>query len=100
MGEKTVAKVVKCAKNTVKYWRNQWKESKDLNDMKHPGRPCEITEKVDQQIYKLVGSDNIATTDNTQSVLKRQKIGISQETIRRRLKEAEAKLGYQYQNHF
>ena len=43
--------------------------------------PCEITEKVDQQIYKLVGSDNIAITDNTQSVLKRQKIGISQETI-------------------
>ena len=41
--EKTVAKVVKCAKNTVQYWLNRWKESKDLSDMKRSGRHLAIT---------------------------------------------------------
>ena len=91
MGEKAVAKVVKYAKNTVQYWLKRWKELKDLSDMKHPGRPHATTEKVDQRIYKLPGSDNIATTADIQSVFKRQNIGISQETIQRRLKEAGAK---------
>ena len=59
--------------------------------MKRRGRPCATTEKVDQRIYKLAGSDNIATTGDIQSVLKWQNIAISQETIRRRLTEAGAK---------
>ena len=88
LGEKAVAKVVKCAKNTVQYWRNEWKESKDLSNMKRPERPCETVEKVDQRIYKLAGRDNIATTGDIQSILKRAK---HPETIRRRLKEAGTK---------
>ena len=91
LDEKAVARVVKCAKNTVQYWLNLWKESKDLDDMKRSGRLHATTEKVDQRIYKLAGSDKIVTTGDIQSVLKRQNIGISQETIRRRLKEIEAK---------
>ena len=71
LGEKIVAKVVKCAKNIVQYWLNRWKESKDLGDMKCFGRLHATTEKVDQQIYKLAGSDNIAITGDIQSVLKR-----------------------------
>ena len=59
--------------------------------MKRPGRLRATTEKVDQRIYKLAGSGNIATTGDTQSALNRQNIGISQETIRQRLKEAGAK---------
>ena len=46
LGEKAVAKAVKCAKNTVQYWLYRWKESKNLSDMKHPGRPRATTEKV------------------------------------------------------
>ena len=86
-----VAEVVKFAKNTVQYWPNRWKESKDLSDMKRSRRPRAATEKVDQEVYKLASSDNIATTDDIQRVLERQNIGISQETIRRRLKKAGAK---------
>ena len=82
LGEKAVVKAVKCAKNTVKYWLNRWKESKDLSDMKRPGRPRATTEKVDQRIYKLAGRDNIVTTGDIQSVLKQQNIGISQRIIR------------------
>ena len=59
--------------------------------MKSRGRPRVTTEKVDQRIYKLAGSINIATTGDIQSILKWQNVGISQETIRRRLKDAGAK---------
>ena len=59
--------------------------------MKRHRRARATTGKVDQRIYKLVGNDNIATTGDIQSFLNRQNIGISQETIRRRLKEARTK---------
>ena len=71
LSEKAVAKAMKCAKNTVQYWFNRWKELKDLSDMKRSGRARATTEKVDQRIYKLVGSDNTATTGDIQSVSKR-----------------------------
>ena len=32
--------------------------------MERPGSPRAVTEKADQRIYKLAGSDNIATTDD------------------------------------
>ena len=86
-----VAEVVTFAKNTVQYWLNRWKESKDLSDMKRSRRPRATTKRVDKGVYKLASSDNIATTGDIQSVLERQNIGISQETIRRRLKEAGTK---------
>ena len=59
--------------------------------MKRPRRPRTTTEKVDQRIYKLAGSGNIATAGDIQRVLKWQNIGISRETVRRRLKKAGAK---------
>ena len=38
--------------------------------MKRFGRSRAITEKVVQRIYKLAGSDNVATTGDTQNILK------------------------------
>ena len=81
LGEKAVAKAVKCAKSTVQYWLNRWKESKDLSDMKLSGRPRATTEKVTQRISKLADSGHVATTGDMQNVLKRQNIRISQGTI-------------------
>ena len=76
-GEKALAKA-------VQYWLNRWRESKNPSDITPPttGRPRETTDKVDQRIYKLAGSDNVATTGDIRSILKRQNIRISQETIR------------------
>ena len=71
LGGKAVAKAVKYAENTVQYWLNRWKESKDLSDVKRSKRPRTTTEKVDPRIYKLSGSGNIATTDDIQSISKR-----------------------------
>ena len=70
LSQKAVTIAVKCAKNTVQYWLNWWKESKDLSDMKRSRRPRATTEKVDQRIYKLAGSNNIATIGNIRSILK------------------------------
>jgi transposase len=77
LGVKAVAKTAKCAKSTVQYWLNRWKESKELSDLKRSGRPCVTTEKVDQRIDDLVSSENIATTRDIQNILKRQKVQIS-----------------------
>ena len=48
LGEKAVVKAVKYTKNTIQYWLNRWKESKDLSDMKCSRRPRATTEKIDQ----------------------------------------------------
>ena len=74
LGEKTVVKVVKCAKSTVQYWLNRWVKSKDLSDMKRSGRFCATTEKVDQRISKLAGSDRIDTTGDRRNASKQQNI--------------------------
>ena len=47
--------------------------------------------KVDQRIGDLAVQENIITTSNFQRVLRRAKIDISQEIIRRRLKEQGSK---------
>ena len=69
--------------------------------MKHPGSPSATTEKVDQRIYKLTGSDNIATTDDIKNVLKRHK---TSELVKRQFDEDRKKLepssAYQHQNYF
>ena len=74
MGEKAVVKAVKSVKSTVQYWLDRWKQSKDLSDIKRPGRPRATTEKVDQRIYKLAGNNNIATTGDIKisELVKRQ----------------------------
>ena len=74
LDEKPVAKTVRCAKSTVQYWFNQWKESKDLSDMKCSKSSREITEKVDQRISKLEDSDRIGTKNDREEVLKQQNI--------------------------
>ena len=74
LGKKAVVKAVKCAKSTIQYWLNQWKEPKDLSDMKRSGRPRAITEKVNQQISNLSNRDRITIAGNIQNVLKRQNI--------------------------
>ena len=91
LGVKAVAKAINCAKSTVQYWLNRWKESKDLSDSKCTGRPRGTTEKIDQRTSDLATNDNIATARDIRRVLKRQHVEIIQETIRRRLKERGAK---------
>ena len=88
---KAVAKAINCAKSNVQYWLNRWKASKDLSDSKRTGRSRGTTEKIDRRISDLATNDNIATTRDIRRVLKRQPVEISQETIRRRLKEYGAK---------
>ena len=62
LGVKTVAEAINCAKSTVQYWLNRWKESKDLSDSKRTGRPRGTTEKTDQRISDFATNDDIATS--------------------------------------
>ena len=100
LSEEAVAKAVKCAKNTVQYWLNRWKKSKDLSDMKRPERSRATTERVDQRIYKLASNDNIAATGDIQNVLKCK----TSELAKRQFDENWEKLApssvSQYQNSF
>ena len=78
LGVKAVAKAIKCAKSTVQYWLNRWKESKDQSV-----RPRSTTKNVDQRISDLDSTNSSATTRGIQRVLKRKHVDISQETIER-----------------
>ena len=91
IGVKAVAKAKKCAKSTVQYWLNRWKESKDLSVSKRIERSRSTKEKVNQRISDLANTNNSATTRGIKRVLKRKNVDISQETIQRRLKEYGAK---------
>ena len=87
LGVKAVAKAINCEKSTVQYWLNRWKESKDLSDSKHTGRPRGKNRK--KLTNESVTSPLMITLPQhvIYEVLKRQHVEISQETIRRRLKE-------------
>ena len=83
-----VAKAINCAKTTVQYCLNRWKQSKDRSDSKCTGRLRGTTAKIDQRISDLATNHNIR---DIRRLLKRQHVKISQETIRRQLKEHGAK---------
>jgi transposase len=85
--------VVKCDKNTAKYWLARWKETKDLSDLPRSGRRRGTTPKQDEKILSLAGDEMFATSSDIEDRLKKKRAKISQRTIRRRLREAGAKYG-------
>lgn len=93
LGQKAVAKEVKCDKKAVKYWLDRWNESKDLSDSIRSGRPRATAPKVDQEIVSRASQQTFVTSRAIQNQLKRQHVEISDRTVRRRLSEAGAKFG-------
>ena len=83
LGVKAVAKEIKCAKSTVQYWLNRWKEFKGLSDSKSIGRSRSTTKKVDQRISDLASTNNSATASGIQRVVNRNNVDISHQTIER-----------------
>ena len=90
LGEEAVSKAVKCAKNMVQYWLSQWKESKDLSDMKHSGRVRATIEKREPTNLKASRQPPYCCNRRWTKCFEAAK---QQETIRQGLKEAGAKLG-------
>ena len=62
LGQKAVAKIIKCSPATVKYWLKKWKRTKDLSDSIRTGRPRSTTQKQDQQILSLAEQEMFATS--------------------------------------
>lgn len=93
LGLKRVAKVVKCSKSTVKYWRDRWNETKDLTDLPVSGRPRSTTPKQDEKIVSLAVEEMFATCGDIADRLNKKGVEIDEKTIQRRLHEAGAKYG-------
>ena len=94
LGDKAVTKAVKCAKNTVQYWLNRWRESKDLlSDMKRSesSRACNNWKSRPTNLEACKQRQYCYHRWYTKCFEAAQNIGMSQETIRRRLKEAGTK---------
>ncbi|CAF1514028.1 unnamed protein product [Adineta ricciae] len=86
-----VAKAVHCSTSTVKYWLNRWNESKDLDDSPRSGRPRTATQEQDQRIVSLADQQTFVTVQDIANQLKRERVNVSERTVRRCLNEAGAK---------
>ena len=86
-----VAKTVHCSTSTVKYWLNRWNESKDLDDSSRSGRPCATTQEQDQRTVLLADRQTFVTAEDIANQLKRERVVVSERTVRRRLNDAGAK---------
>ena len=91
LGQKAVAKILKCSPATVKYWLKKWKRTKDLSDSIRTDRPRSTTQKQDQQIISLAEQEMFATSRDIAKKMKKKRVLISDRTVRRRLNEAGAK---------
>jgi transposase len=91
LGATAVSKVVKCDKNTVKYWLARWKETKDLNEFPRSGRERKTTPKQNKKILSLADKELFATSSDIEERLKKKGPKISQRPVRLRLRESRAK---------
>jgi transposase len=81
------AKEVGCDKKTVTYWTRRWGKDKNLSDKPKPGRNRITTPKQDDKIITLAKKNIDITAAEIQSNMKKRKVEISVNTIRRRLQE-------------
>jgi transposase len=91
LGSSAIAKYVHCDKKTVLYWINRWNYNKDLSDQPKSGRKRITTPKEDNKIVELAKKKDDITADEIKQEMKKRKIEISRDTIRRRLHESEGK---------
>ena len=83
---------MKCHRNTVKRWLDQWEETKDLSECFRVGPPRSTTADEDQLMVDLTTEKMDATSETVKQELEKTKVFISNRTIRRRFHEA----GLQY----
>jgi transposase len=82
-----IAKAVKCAEETVRYWKKRWSQIKDLSDQICTWRKRITTEKQYNMIVGLANRDENLNSYDIRDCLKRKEIEIIQSTIRIRLLE-------------
>ena len=87
-GESTanVAKNLKMSRSWVKKWYRRFETTGDVSDMKHPGRPKVVTNKLIGRIKKMAKNENIGSIRKIHSTLKTKGINISSSSVHNVLK--------------
>jgi transposase len=88
-----ILKELKCAINTVKYWIKTFKDIGDVEKVPKTERPRKITENQDEAILNLVEQDREAVVKDIHSKIKKRKIDISLNTIRKKMIKAGLEFG-------
>jgi transposase len=86
-----IAKQVRCSKSTAIYWVKRYYENRDLSTSERPGRPCVTSAKQDDKIVKMAEKEHNITAIQIQEKMEERGVGLSVETVRRRLRKSRGK---------
>lgn len=80
-----VASYVHCSVDTVKFWLQRYKDTSEVDELPHTGRPASLSSKTDTMMQKLLDKDPEASSATITTHLKRKGVVVSDRTVRRRL---------------
>lgn len=86
-----IAKQVRCSKSTAIYWVKRYHENRDLSTSERPGQPCVTSAKQDDKIVKMAEKEHNITAIQIQEKMEERGVGLSVETVRRRLRKSGGK---------
>lgn len=86
-----IAKQVRCSKSTAIYWVKRYHENRDLSTSERMGRPCVTSAKQDDKIVKMAEKEHNITAIQIQEKMEERGVGLSVETVRRRLRKSGGK---------
>jgi transposase len=92
LGIKEIAKEVDVSKTTVKKWLQRYKDTGDVIEEEHPGKPKLKSSKMVKIINSAMESGKAMSSGDVTNRLKRANIEVSQRTVKRRMAEE----GYHY----
>lgn len=90
LSQQEVAHVVNVSKSTVKFWLKRYEETGDVEELDRPGRTRVTSPQEDKKIISMQERDREATASH---IKKKLKLDVSENTIRRRVKESGLNFG-------
>jgi len=87
LGNNDIAKEIGVSKSTVKRWLQRYKDTGDVEEEYHSGRPKIESSKINQIINSSIKKDRTTSSKEIKHRLKRKGIEVSSRTVRRRLSE-------------
>ena len=94
LSQREIAKEIGCSKSTVNHWLACFERTGDVLDETGRGRKRKTSKKEDEMIVSMATSSPQVSSQTISDKLERRGVSLSNNTIRRRLKEA----GFSYGN--
>ena len=85
LGPTAISREVGCDVSTVKFWLKRYEETGDVEELERTGRPRKTIARQDEKIITTQESNREATAT---AILKEVRVGVSRETVRKRVREA------------